>query len=808
MGKEVHITASTGISRLHFKGGHTLHHWSSYGDGHLNVQQLLQEILISSTYESTRVAIQKCEVLIIDEIGMISAKMFAEVELLCRSVRQNSLVFGGIQVIGCGSFLQLPPVPSSIDNGDFAFQSSNFTKVFPHKINLQSVHRQKELDFVRAINDLCEGNATTKTHQLMMTLKRPLTTQVQPLFIFGTNYDVDFFNHMKLQQIQSQEFLFTAEDTGNRITSRRIGANKYLMLKLQCKVVISRNLYNGLVNGLSATVLDIMDDKVRIQIDDDKHLQHSLQGKQFEVTRYTFVIRDANNSVTSVRRQFPLKLGYSVTVDKSQGRTLESVVVDSSNFWRPGQLGVAVGRATCKEALQVSRYSKNAACLKHPQVVTDFYNMRSLMMRQDLLCCNKRIADEADFLVKEPSSTTMITTEFEGTTASEYLDNQEINVFPFDISDYVKELVAKIPNVTHIQQEQIQLLQDAASTESFKKFLSKAFSVVSDIFQKYKISGKKNKCNWCRMCSHLHSIFASTSYKSDVIAAFQTSKVRSNENAICTRIYFNLLETIAKQHAMEAKDIKLKKFSEQTCDFNLDELDKSSLRYIAGAAIHSVRNHLEDLSMKQIMNDEYKSKLNHRKHQLTCQLIGSPQLIQNKTCEPESLLKIIERDYGGLLYVTDQTFEFFKLLLLKTRQTQNIMTVQIDPENVFIKTYNKLINDTELITLWLNLFANSEADAETCLCPNTDTDIEESELSSNQHLIELELDEMLVCDLMEAVIMYFCKVHCAEKVLQLKDYVLEKPKTFQLRHTLDENAKKKSAEKSSIPLWCLFQGMH
>ena len=162
----MHITASTGIARLHFSGGQTLHHWSSYGDGHLNVNTLIQEVMHSTSYERSRINIKEADTLIIDEIGMISAKMFSEVELLCRTVKQNNLLFGGIQVIGCGSFYQLPPVPSSGDPGKFAFESEAFNQVFPHKIIFQSVHRQKELDFIRAINKLCEGNPSPRTDQL------------------------------------------------------------------------------------------------------------------------------------------------------------------------------------------------------------------------------------------------------------------------------------------------------------------------------------------------------------------------------------------------------------------------------------------------------------------------------------------------------------------------------------------------------------------------------------------------------------------------------------------------------------------
>ena len=88
----------------------------------------------------------KCEVLIIDEISLLSAKAFDAIEKICRSIKNNGLIFGGIQVLAAGSFVQLPPVPSVLDSVLFAFQSDMFARMFPHKINLKTVVHQDEVD--------------------------------------------------------------------------------------------------------------------------------------------------------------------------------------------------------------------------------------------------------------------------------------------------------------------------------------------------------------------------------------------------------------------------------------------------------------------------------------------------------------------------------------------------------------------------------------------------------------------------------------------------------------------------------------
>ena len=121
---------------LQYRNVSTIHHWSGWGDGHIKLDVLIEMIQTSPLYEQVRNNILKANVLIIDEIGLMSSKTFEGIELICRTIYRSDVLFGGLQVIGAGSFFQLPPVPSASDPGLYAFQSEIFTKVFPHKIKL------------------------------------------------------------------------------------------------------------------------------------------------------------------------------------------------------------------------------------------------------------------------------------------------------------------------------------------------------------------------------------------------------------------------------------------------------------------------------------------------------------------------------------------------------------------------------------------------------------------------------------------------------------------------------------------------
>ena len=80
-------------------GATTLHHWSGIGDGRLTHFQLEAKFLKDDRFAAAKSRIENAEVLVIDEIGMLSETIFNKIEHICRLARGNNLVFGGLQVI-------------------------------------------------------------------------------------------------------------------------------------------------------------------------------------------------------------------------------------------------------------------------------------------------------------------------------------------------------------------------------------------------------------------------------------------------------------------------------------------------------------------------------------------------------------------------------------------------------------------------------------------------------------------------------------------------------------------------------------
>src|SRR3989339_836551 len=115
----VGVTASTGIAATHV-GGITIHSWSGIG-----IKETLTPYEIDYLTQKEHLAkrFSKTKVLVIDEISMLSPKMFDTVDQVCRAMKRNEQPFGGMQIVLSGDFFQLPPI--SRDGGSIRFVNAS-----------------------------------------------------------------------------------------------------------------------------------------------------------------------------------------------------------------------------------------------------------------------------------------------------------------------------------------------------------------------------------------------------------------------------------------------------------------------------------------------------------------------------------------------------------------------------------------------------------------------------------------------------------------------------------------------------------
>ncbi|XP_062614065.1 uncharacterized protein LOC134275790 [Saccostrea cucullata] len=325
---------------------------------------------------------------------MVSAKTLNQVEFILRKTRNSEKIFGGIQVVLCGDFYQLPPVANELygDQGKHCFNAVYFDKTFPHRVNLHTVYRQTEQDLISAVNELAQGSVSDATKAIILSLNRPLPAQIDVqdiVYLFCRNVDADIHNYKVITDIPGDLVTFTSEDTGDNHYLSKMLASKHLGVKVGVKVILLTNLSDDLVNGKMGIVQRIEGDLI--------YATFTINGKDsiYPIRKFTFTTYDpVTRSILSKRVQFPLKPSYGLTIHKSQGMSLKYVVVDCQNCFIPGQIGVAVGRATSVEGLKILNF-KSSHVIQHHQSVYAYYktcNVGNLIPNKS--CCQGHTYNE------------------------------------------------------------------------------------------------------------------------------------------------------------------------------------------------------------------------------------------------------------------------------------------------------------------------------------------------------------------------------------------------------------------------------
>ena len=159
-----------------------------------------------------------------------------------------------------------------------------------------------------------------------------------------------------------------------------------------------------------------------------------------------------------------------------------------------------------------------------------------------------------------------------------------------------------------------------------------------------------------------------------------------------------------------------------------------------------------------------------------------------KSAQPESLMEIIRRQgyKRCLTIISDDIFDFFKLLYVKLKSSQTFEHIKNNPKNVLQVTVEQLEFDQQLSETFCNLFSSYKSQCE-CMPKNTCEEAFESDIDT---VLDYELEETLILHIFHKVVLYMSKVHLSDLASKMLDTVLQKKKTFQLRHSRGSATKK------------------
>ncbi|KAI6889288.1 hypothetical protein KC360_g3492 [Hortaea werneckii] len=447
LGKRVRICAPTGKAAEQI-GGTTYHSFLKLNQGTNN--NSIRQLEWKARASWLRPQLKDTDVLIIDEISMVQNEDLQRIDRMLRAGRSSNEPFGGVQVIFCGDFLQLPPVEpfkhclqcgrqrelidsnqaykcrshGTVEVSDkWAFQAPVWEEANMKHIFLFKVHRQSNDEFRNILFRLWLGKQLTSGEIRLLTYHQ--FTGIAPIKLYSTRREVTEENLKEIRKLPGRKVTYTALDRffhnpnhpylSRKGETQRNGKHllallnhkydPYVELKLGMRVMLLTNLdvERGLVNGSVGTVVNFkLHDEAELprpsQYHDDQYhesddrnerlvadstlmfgsspiqLRHEqIKGFINESSEAKWPIVKFDNGLTRcihaicdiqklgddepysllTRTQLPLQAAYALTIHKSQGMTLGSVLVDVSRCFEPGQVYVALSRASTLDGLKV-----------------------------------------------------------------------------------------------------------------------------------------------------------------------------------------------------------------------------------------------------------------------------------------------------------------------------------------------------------------------------------------------------------------------------------------------------------------------
>jgi hypothetical protein len=447
--KQIAVVAPTGVAAIN-AGGVTIHSFfqlplspfvpeakgfSGSNEEIINKHSLISRLRISN--EKKKV-LQELELLIIDEISMVRCDTIDAVDTVLRHVRQKDQErFGGVQVLFIGDMFQLPPVIkdqewkllSEYYNSPYFFDSEVINEDLPVCIEFNKIYRQSEEQFIYLLNQVRNNKLDEEGIKILdgrfnTAFRR---TKHDGYIILTTHNDkARDINAMELRNLESKLYSFKAEITGE-FYDNAYPADEILQLKVGAQVMFIKNdadKNKRYFNGKIGIVAKVEDDKIFVQCKDEP-AEIEVKKERWENIRYTLnkTTRQLDEEKLGSFTQYPLRLGWAITIHKSQGLTFEKAIIDAGEAFAPGQVYVALSRCTNldgiilqsrvrssslsndKRIVQFSQGSTSSAYLK--QELSDSrrkYQLTTLMSTFDFTTTINHIREMLKYLLEHASS--------------------------------------------------------------------------------------------------------------------------------------------------------------------------------------------------------------------------------------------------------------------------------------------------------------------------------------------------------------------------------------------------------------------
>jgi len=346
--KKVAKLASTGMAAT-LIGGQTLHSFFDLGISS-NIQELEQNVKYEVKKKVKKI-IHSIDLIVIDEISMVSESLFEMIKLRL----QQSDFKGTVLVVG--DFLQLPPVVRGSGEVMFAFESKAWMNFNFEIIELTHIYRTDDKKFIELLHNVRYGFIDESIHNHLNEYIKPLPNDLSEFtFLFGKNNSAEFHNKEQLRHIDEELFIKKAQivkhlksvkdnEIERYMNDARI--EKELELKIGAPVLFTRNSWNYF-NGERGLIVNKDTAYIYVQKSDGKVVkletvaqskemwkEKTIEGKKEMVEENLFTIH-----------QYPIKLAFAITIHKSQGMSIEDLIIETNEIFAPSQFYVALSRSS------------------------------------------------------------------------------------------------------------------------------------------------------------------------------------------------------------------------------------------------------------------------------------------------------------------------------------------------------------------------------------------------------------------------------------------------------------------------------
>lgn len=411
-GKTHQVCALTGCAAVLLNcKAKTIHSWSGIKLGKGPIDDIVRRVMRNRcNIKSWR----ETEVLIIDEVSMMSRKMFDLLDQIGRAARKNpGKAFGGIQLVFTGDFFQLPPIADYDDpaTGEFCFQHPKWNATFRQEdcIELKTFFRQTDPVYVKLLQEIRRGEISDKSIEVLDSrILRgkeiaPLKNGVAPTKLFPIRSKVDFINNTTYEKLEGVEQVYHFKvttssrlhiDTGTPLTFEEISrcnelsseqmkyevesmtsslqTDKTVRLKVGALVMCTVNLdvERGICNGSQGIVLDFAEINTAL---DGAAIVPIVRFSNGVIMRVGVHQRQCEEYPCIIISQIPLCLAWALTIHKIQGATLDSAEMDiGKSVFAAGQTYVGLSRVKTLDGLYLSDF--NPMRIKANPLVVEFYD--------------------------------------------------------------------------------------------------------------------------------------------------------------------------------------------------------------------------------------------------------------------------------------------------------------------------------------------------------------------------------------------------------------------------------------------------